>query len=612
MRRLVRSVYGLRGQPAYLVLLFLVGSVPASPGSLVNGGFEDEGESWTTVGDSQAVQFSTDRAARGRRCLRLQRSDALAGWAVSAPLAELPEGPLALSLRARHISGRGRLAAAFVTGLPEHPQDIAPLWRIELPADAQWHLLRVGLVVRRREEAPLRLALGITGEEGVWQVDDVLIEQYLPPVQPGGGPGADIPPAVSPPALPPDWEPAGDLDAVRRAVGSEEELVVNVNGLDVGMAARVTVPPGIRQGLLTYVSNRGAMRKQLTVSIQGPPGTFIPEYTVPMVANRTTRFFPPIQLLRSGDWWLKVTFSSGGQSAALPIRVHCQPAYPAVGLTFERPEDGTTAPLTERLPELPAGAVLEEQVDGKLRRESNEFWDDFDRHLDFSLFSTHLNANEENLPLLLTQVGGPATGDERLDALLTTRLVINACAQGAAGVAIAMATEDLIAPGDSGSGAPPLDVALQQLTRELAAAVPLPNLADSEGFSGWQGCPVSYRVFQRADEGIVFMWNDTSAPVDVAVLLRCIPLQLHVIRLSYWGDFLTRRFQGLFSFSEEAERNRQSAVYVQVRPLEIVGLTFNLKAAHAGWLRQVAPRPPVPRRRPPRPETIFPGPTDRR
>lgn len=730
--------YARYGHFACLLVLLAVSITPTTAGALPNGDFEDADKSWTVVGDSQAVQFTADKPAAGRICLRLEQSQSTAGWAVSAPLQDLPPGPLELALQARHISGVAELAVAFVAQTPQQPESISPLWHISLPTDNKWHRLQVGLVVPRPENSPLHLAVGLIGEPGLWQVDQMQIEQYSPPDRTAPGPSADIPAAVAPAPLPSDWEPEGDLDATRRRVGNTEELIVNVNGLGIGVSAEATVPRGVRQGLLTYVVNRGQATKQLTVSIQGPPGTFIPDYTVPIAPRGTTRFFPPVQMLRTGTGWVKITFSSGGQSAAMPIRLQCRRAYPAMGwivrelgdilpggipggLTYlpaqfydvlltgssadwaavaemlsqldgevalqlpgleqanweslaarlretdaqdkvalagvylsdsgadtsgtalvaevqqfaERignvfpgaslmspPVSLTATPaglrpspqlaealaaglaplvdsLAVRLPPLPAGAVLAEQVDGRPRKELSEFWSDFDRHFDFAPLRAYLNETGSGRPLFLAQVGAAATGDRRLDALLNARLIIKALAQGAMGATVLAPPEEDVGEGDQASSVSPMYAAVQELTRELAGAVPLACLAGTKDFSGRQDRPVVYRVFRREDEGILFMWNNTSAPLDVAVVLHCMPLQLHVVRLSYWGDFVTRQFEGLFTFSEEAQRNHQSAVYVRLPPLQIVGLTFNLKGAHSGWLRQIAPRPPVSRRRGP-------------
>ena len=721
-----------------LCVLLVVSIAFASGDTPLDGGFEEGGESWVIVGDPQAVQTTTQRPARGRLSLMLEATESSAAWAVSAPLTDLPTGPLEMSLRARHISGDAQLAAAFVSTVPDTPDDIAPLWHISLPADGKWHRLQVGLVIPPNSSSSWCLAIGLMGGEGLWQVDDVALDQYTPPnVQPG--PSADIPAASAPAPLPDDWSPDGDLDATRRQVGTEEELVLTVDGLRITSPDEATLARGFRQGLLTYVTNRGDVRKQLRVSIQGPAGIYIADYTVPILPRRTTRFFPPMQMLNTGDGWLKITFSSGTESGSMPVRVQCRRSYPAFGLTVPDPRllvADTIAPSWRPLPaqfyhfpctdsqsasvaaeamsareaefslQLPIGAqdnpdllitrlrelnvapklvfvapyltttttdvsgselvaniqryieqmeealpavrlasplfslsasdtglrparllnealeaglgglvdwlavglpavalggVLEEQVDGKPRPKLNLFWADLDRRLDFAPLRAYLSSAGTNNPFVVLNVRPTGTGDQRLDALLAARILISALAEGAVAATVAAHPEDNGGPSQPDSPLPsrPIYAVFQELTRELSGAVPLAYLADTSGFSGRQGCPITYRAFRRGNEGIVFMWNNTSVPIDVAVQLHCMPIQLHILRLSYHGDLVTRQFQGLFSFSEEAQRNEQSAVYVRVAPLQIIGLSFNLKNAHSGWLRMLGPRPPIQQRRRP-------------
>jgi len=148
-----------------------------------------------------------------------------------------------------------------------------------------------------------------------------------------------------------------------------------------------------------------------------------------------------------------------------------------------------------------------------------------------------------------------------------TRLLISGFAQGCTAATFPV---DLLSSLQEEADSSPLFAMIRELTRELAGTVPLRGLAGKEGFSGWMGEPITYRSFMRGNEGVLFMWNNTSRPIDVAVVL-----------------------QALLSLSDEARTNHQQAVYVRVRPLEIVGLGFNFKNPHAGWLGQLAPRPPV-------------------
>jgi len=221
---------------------------------------------------------------------------------------------------------------------------------------------------------------------------------------------------------------------------------------------------------------------------------------------------------------------------------------------------------------------------------ASSFWADFDRRYDFARLRQMLNRRQLRLPLFLDCLPAKGTGEARLDALMLGRLLISGFAQGCTAATF---PADLLSSLREETDTSPLFAMIRELTRELAGTVPLRGLAGKEGFSGRLGEPITYRSFMRGNEGVLFMWNNTSRPIDVAVVLQALPLQMHLLRLSCSEQFVERRFQGLFSLSDEARTNRQQAVYVRVRPLEIVGLSFNFKNPHAGWLGQLAPRPPV-------------------
>ena len=241
--------------------------------------------------------------------------------------------------------------------------------------------------------------------------------------------------------------------------------------------------------------------------------------------------------------------------------------------------------------DLPHSAVLTEEIDGDLRRQPGSFWAGFDGRYDFASLRQTLTQRQLRLPLFLDCLPVAGTGEARLDALMLGRLLISGFAQGC--TAATFPVDLLSSLQEEEADSSPLFAMIRELTRELAGTVPLRGLAGKEGFSGRMGEPIVYRSFMRKNEGVLFMWNNTSRPIDVAVVLQALPLQMHLLRLSYSEQFVQRRFQGLFSLTDEARTNRQQAVYVRVRPLEIVGLSFNFKNPHAGWLGQLAPRPPV-------------------
>jgi len=196
-----------------------------------------------------------------------------------------------------------------------------------------------------------------------------------------------------------------------------------------------------------------------------------------------------------------------------------------------------------------------EKIDGNLRQQPGSFWADFDRRYDFARLRQMLNRRQLRLPLFLDCLPAKGTGEARLDALMLGRLLISGFAQGCATF-----PADLLSSLREETDTSPLFAMIRELTRELAGTVPLRGLAGKEGFSGRLGEPITYRSFMRGNEGVLFMWNNTSRPIDVAVVLQALPLQMHLLRLSCSEQFVERRFQGLFSLSDEARTNRQQAV----------------------------------------------------
>ncbi len=685
------------------------------------------GLGWTVVGPVRSVaKVFTDTDLEQKPKFLITAQSAAGAWAISEPLAGRADGAFELSMRVQRRSGGARVAIALLADVPANPEDITPLWHLGL-TDGRSHKVELGLVAAATGTA--RLAIGAYGGEGQWQVDEIAIGEWTPPPQ-HAGPTAGLPAATSPRPLPPDWEPDGSLDGCWRSAGPEQEIVTAVNGLRISFPAEVTVDQGVRHGAIAFVTNRGEVEKELTVSIQGPPGIYMPTFTVPFAAGGTTFFRPPLQALVTGKHWIKLTFSSGGETALVPVMVNCERRYPLLGIALdwanaepfllgrgdptqflhiqvpppllnaqsttrvvsasrrhvimslplghdlsvvsavpdaeqgrrllslvgfylpdamrnssgadiaaavassaeqiganfseamfispalpatasqkglqlspqlvEALEAGMAAPVSSigiKLPAPPAAAVLTEQIDGRLRKHPCSFWAELDKQYDFYSLRQALNSRGAHLPMFLAELPTTITGDRRLDALVCSRLLISGFAQGctAASFPPGLSPTLPLSSQDAAGVDRPVYAAIRELTRELAGAVPLRGLAGTEGFSGRSDEPIVYRSFLRESEGIVFMWNNSSTPRDVAVVLQALPIQMHILRLAYSGEFATRQFQGLFAFSKKARENHQQAVYVRVRPLEIVGLSLNLKNPHAAWLGQLVPRPAVKR-----------------
>jgi len=701
---------------AMLLTLLIASAVGAAA---TDEQFKLDRNGWTVVGPPRSgAKINVEGELHPKPAFLITPQSEAGAWVISEPLPAMPR-PATLSMRVQKRSGSGALAVSFVSDIPESPVQITPLWHLEVKDDRN-HKIELGLVAHRTEA--LRLAIGAVGGEGQWTVEDIELSDWTA-LERKPGPLADLPAATSPEPLPVGWEPPDSLDGRWRTVGTEREMLTDVNGLRITFPAKVTVAQGVRHEMVVLVTNRGDVEKDLTISLQGPPGAYMPTFTVPFAAGGTTLFRPPVQMLQVGNHWIKVKLSSGSETVVVPIEVVCEPRYPTIGISLDleplatalpdlreiaqflqmrmpaefaltsttsqqlnevagqvilslplgndastmlarakatqvnwmpslvglylpasmqqssgsaiaaavasateqiRSESSQAAIISPPLPvvtsdeglipspqfaqaldagmgtavgsvglhisALPHGAVLTEKIDGRFRQQPSSFWTDFDARYDFASLRQTLTQRQLRLPLFLDRLPVRGTGEARLDALMLGRLLISGFAQGCTAATF---PADLVDPVQENPLPSPVLMALQELTRELAGTVPLRGLADKEGFSGRIDEPIIYRSFMRKNEGILFMWNNTSQPIDVAVVLRALPLQMHLLRLSYSERFVERRFQGLFSLSDEARTNHQQAVYVRVQPLEIVSLSFNFKNPHAGWLGQLAPRPPV-------------------
>ena len=85
---------------------------------------------WAEVGPAgSVVEIIGD--TNGKPAFIITPQSAAGAWAVSEPLAAAT-GPVALSMRVQRRSGTGKLALSVISGIPEKPEQIAPLWHLEL------------------------------------------------------------------------------------------------------------------------------------------------------------------------------------------------------------------------------------------------------------------------------------------------------------------------------------------------------------------------------------------------------------------------------------------------------------------------------------------------
>jgi len=254
--------------------------------------------------------------------------------------------------------------------------------------------------------------------------------------------------------------------------------------------------------------------------------------------------------------------------------------------------------LTVRHPRLPGSAVVGESVDGRAPAGPMMAWNWFDRAWDMGALRGLLRGQDAQLPFYAENLGGHTTGIPGLDALLLSRAILHVFSMGAQGVSVPAVAEDasqIAFVGPDGKRNEALFAVYRELTRELAGVRALTPPVDTDLAGYAPGKPVTYRPFIRADEGIIALWNNSQTPQKIAVDVRCRPMQMRLLRISYPGETVQREFSGHFEWSAMARAWGHPGVYVEVAPLQVVILSLKLRGAHNQWLREVGPQPPSPK-----------------
>jgi hypothetical protein len=720
----------------WVSILALALTLPVCAGLIPNGDFENSLTGWQVVPAGGATAIATtDHPAAGRASLLLKGTGADRVWVLGPVLPGAPGELRQITFSARRADGQAKLLLSLVgdaTALAG-----VPTWEAVLPLDDQWH--KVSLLIRVPAVAggTPHLAFGLVGPAGAWALDDV-------DAQPGKAPTfAPLPPAAvageipQTEVLPADWKPEGLLDATSKEIVGKQELILNVNGVEVGMEQNFTCRRGQRDTMIVFASNRGQMAKDLRVAIAAPEGITAPVWTLPIRAQGTTTFRIAIQSLHLGDYWAKLTVTSANDTASAPIRLTCTPCYPDVGAVWRepatadevkalqrvgvdlhvlcappdsaalqpmvqalagrncelviapllanlpalqypaavsklfdsfkpsfwagppddpnlaslsvlsrvvmdlrkrQPDSGFASPpvlltrdwqkgrlepaaaaqltpdkmagmvsLSVRPPALPAPCVLHEEVDGKADVVSGALCG-LIRQTNLGYLRELLSQRRVNLPLLVGDIQAAPGGDDRLTALYLARAMTEAVSQGATGVVLSAHPTATNAWGLLPSAPQTAETPMQQVVRllagELTGAVPLVPLADTPGVSSDPESTVGYRPFLRGGEGIVVLWNNTSAPRDVTVEFRAEPVVHQRLFFSYQGDFAVRRWDPIMQFPEEAFKRGQPAIYVRLDPLQVQVHTFRLLQPNWTWLRKVELTAPF---KPPTPDVVMPS-----
>lgn len=691
-----------------VALLAVVADGEPIEGFPQNPSFEDGLQAWAAVDSEASVEQVA--GAPGGSALSIST-----GWVVSEAGSERPAGWLRLGLRARAIEGR-RCESRLLLGVMAADGE-RPAAQVALTGEAVGGGWRSVAAEVFAPVGRIRLAVGTDGGEGRWLVDAIEVEAIEP--EPASSEHAPIVPED----LPAHWQPEGLIDARERRAGRLRELVVNVAGMEVAMPAEVRQARGHRGGLKLTITNRGDIDKELTVSVAGPPGCFVPERTVTILGGGTTVFSASLQCFALGEHHARATFRSRGEEASAPVRVHVTPVYPATGLAwlseppssrelaavagldaqlhaarlapgdeapalpdsasrllllspgwFEGPAEdaaahagaaeammlhherggaappgavaatrklhaaleggpfvlsppldlqpgspptlsqddlatacelgaeGSIAAPSLRLPPIaarPAGAV---SVGRKGVAAPQPGWVEVARSLNVAEVTGAIRA-EARLPMFFAGLAATPTGSEALDAAVLARTLVACAYQGATGFMLPARATDcppgaegfaLLAP--DGTRRETLATAFAELGRELAGAVPLGAVRQSEEIGLGDGVAVGFRPFLRGDEGILALWNNTGAEVELIFEVRTQPLDMHT--LSFTPGGVVRSYVGAFHFSDDAIALNRPVVFVSLRPGEVKLLSMQLTSPHAGWLSSVELKPQIPRQRP--------------
>lgn len=305
------------------IIMTIIGAVAVATANFpANPGFETD-DGWHVIAGDVPVNFDSQRAAAGKRCLKVQ------GWVASEPAGEVTGGWLKITLAAQPVGGRqcaANLAISFVTRDDETPRPqliISP----DMMRKSGWQTVRAEIFANSSEE--LRLAIGAVASSGdaAWLVDRIRVQSARLPAWKSAG-------DVATEALPEGWEPDGLLDASDRYIAGQAELVLDVSGLEVAMPREISQPRGARGGLRIIVANRSGVPKTMTVTVQGPAGMSVPARTVPVRPAGTMSFDMSAQSPLLGEHWVRVQVQVGDRTKAAPVRVKNLRAYPAPGAAW--------------------------------------------------------------------------------------------------------------------------------------------------------------------------------------------------------------------------------------------------------------------------------------
>ncbi|MBM3472448.1 MAG: hypothetical protein FJX75_04145 [Armatimonadetes bacterium] len=234
---------------------------------------------------------------------------------------------------------------------------------------------------------------------------------------------------------------------------------------------------------------------------------------------------------------------------------------------------------------LPVGGVLGESLNDKNAREPSAFWADLDPQQYPRTVEALMEKHDASQPILTSGIGGPASTDERLDAVKVARSMCLAAYAGATGATFPGGPEaGRIALTRADGALSPAGLAVRELSRELAGAAPILRSWTSSEISGRFGEAIVALPFVRGDEVILVLWNNTSTAKLLTLTLRQVPYSEHVLAVSRDDPLISRTYEGHFEFTKRAVQAKRQEVYVRLAPLQVQVLRYRMQIAIPTWL----------------------------
>jgi len=196
-----------------------------------------------------------------------------------------------------------------------------------------------------------------------------------------------------------------------------------------------------------------------------------------------------------------------------------------------------------------------------------------------------MEKRDASQPILTSGIGGPASTDERLDAVKVARSMCLAAYAGATGATF----HESAPPGQIALTRPdgslsPAGLAVRELSRELAGAAPILRSWTGEEIPGRFGDAIVALPFVRGDEVLLVLWNNTSAARSLTLGLRQVPFSEHVLTISRDDPLIARTYAGHFRFTQRAVEAKRQEVYVRLAPLQVQVLRYRMQVAIPTWL----------------------------